>query len=404
MLGTTITDLDVNSLSGTTVSAGSDGFYAVNLMQSGGNPVVMLVNARNPAQITFTTLQVPTLLQDSQIVGNILYTTSDSGLASYDIGALVGTSVSAQVRIPKGTLKPGSFNIAPDQTSSDASFEVLTWQRVLSTNQTSQTITWDSLVNGLQPGEFREIVNGGTVDFVANAVPGHIPLPPLAIASEQILALTPASQTAQLGSPAAYTLTLKNPTATAVTYNLSVQGVPSSWVNLASAVTVPAQGAVNQPLTLQSDTQATPGENGFVVTATSGAGARGFVSGALTLQGTPSGGGGGGVDLGQDVTSSAHGIVVSVTPQQPVAGQGTPATFRVRLTNTGNVTERFTLSASLGTFGQQTVEIPPGLDNYREVLLTVTLPPGTAAGTQTITITAVSATQASVRRRSHVSR
>jgi hypothetical protein len=67
-------------LAGATASAGSDGFYAVNLMRSGGNPVVMLVNARNPAQITFTTLQIPTVVQDSQIVGNILYTTSDSGL------------------------------------------------------------------------------------------------------------------------------------------------------------------------------------------------------------------------------------------------------------------------------------------------------------------------------------
>ncbi|MER2527305.1 MAG: IPTL-CTERM sorting domain-containing protein [Candidatus Competibacter denitrificans] len=94
--------------------------------------------------------------------------------------------------------------------------------------------------------------------------------------------------------------------------------------------------------------------------------------------------------------------MVTATPQQPIAGQGTPATFRVRLINTGNVTERFNLSTILppgidGHFDQTSIEIPPGLDNYRDVLLTVTPARGATPGTKDLTVVAVSATQVSVR-------
>ena len=60
------------------------------------------------------------------------------------------------------------------------------------------------------------------------------------MAAEQILALDPATRSVRPGETASYTLTVKNPTATAVTYALSAQGVPVEWVGLAGSVTTVA--------------------------------------------------------------------------------------------------------------------------------------------------------------------
>jgi hypothetical protein len=75
-----------------------------------------------------------------------------------------------------------------------------------------------------------------------------------------------------------------------------------------------------------------------------------------------------------------------LTPSQAIAGQGTPAVFTARLVNTGNSIEQFVLgveappefSAELAT---RQIEVPPGLENYREVALAVTPPLGTPAAT-----------------------
>lgn len=414
----TLTTLDINNprnpaiiktitttaKGGGTVNALGNGFFSVSGTSLNGNPVLMVVDANNPQNPTFTTIPVPAAIQESQVVGNHLFAPSSSGLGIYDIGNVVGIRYKAQIQVPKNTgvsVVTGSFNLEPTEIVSGADFDTLVWERALTNSHATQTFTWQAQVADLQPGEARDVTLATTVDFTApNGDTGQIELPPLIVVSEQILALTPASQTTQLGSSATYILTVKNPTAAPITYNLAVLGVPSGWTSLAPTVTVPANGSVDQVLTLQADAQATPGDNGFVVTAEAATGVRGSVTGLLTLQGTP-GGGGSGTDFGEDVASDAHGIVVTVTPEQPVAGQGTPATFRVRLINTGNVTESFNLAASLpagisGSFDQTTVEVPPGLDNYREELLTVTPARGTPPGTQTVTVTATATTQASV--------
>ena len=50
--------------------------------------------------------------------------------------------------------------------------------------------------------------------------------------AEQVLSLEPASQTVRPGRAAGYTLTIANPTTLDVTYDLSVAGVPQSWVDM----------------------------------------------------------------------------------------------------------------------------------------------------------------------------
>ena len=371
------------------VVAGTNGFFAVSHLTINDQPVIMLVDASDPANMEVFTVPAATRINETLLVGNTLYTVSNSGLGIYDIGSIAGTNVTTQAQVPKDTVVSGSFNIEPDEIISGSDSDTLVWQQLFSAAQMTRTLTWQSTVTDLQPGEARDMTLGATVDFVASGTPGHIELPPLLVACEQILALTPTERTVLPGEEAIYALVVKNPTTSAVTYDLEVQGLPSAWVDIDPSVTVPAQDQVEQALTLQADAFAALGEYGFTVAASADTGARGTVRGTLTLEGFPL------------VDAEAHGIVLTLTPAQTTAGQGTAASFAVRLTNTGNVGETFILSADLpagfaGSFGQSTVGVPPGLDNYREVLFTVTPVPGTAAGGYAFTVTATSATESSV--------
>ena len=94
--------------------------------------------------------------------------------------------------------------------------------------------------------------------------------------------------------------------------------------------------------------------------------------------------------------AAAHGIVATLTPASASAGQGTSARYVVRLTNTGSATETFALAVQglpagvAAAFAQDTVDVPPGLSNFRDVLLILTPSPGTPAGSVPFTVTATS--------------
>src|SRR5262249_11977198 len=92
------------------------------------------------------------------------------------------------------------------------------------------------------------------------------------------------------------------------------------------------------------------------------------------------------------VDGDAHGGVVALVPDQGTAGQGTPATFTLRITNTGSALDTFSLSAVnlppgvSAQFEQSFVDVPPGASNFRDVLLTITPSPGTLAGNYPFTV------------------
>ena len=145
---------------------------------------------------------------------------------------------------------PGSFNVAPTKITTGPGSETLEWDLSLpSALPTTQTITWQSTVTGLQAGQTLAVTQGATVAFVARTC-GTLSLPGTSVTGRQVVVLTPTAKTVAVGTPAAYTVTLFNPTSTAVTYNLAVQGVPLAWVSLASSVKVGPQGSATVPLTL----------------------------------------------------------------------------------------------------------------------------------------------------------
>jgi hypothetical protein len=257
----------------------------------------------------------------------------------------------------------------------------------------SETFTWQSTVSNLQVGEVRPVALGATVNFRSQgSPPGTLTLPGTNVTGAQVLALSPASQTVAPASPAAYTVTVSNPGNAADTFNLAVLGVPASFVNLPGSVTVPANSSVPVTLTLTSDVLATLGDHGFTVTAQDAAGASAFVQGDLILAGQP--------PAPPDI--EAHGVVVTLTPAQASAGQGTAARYLVQVTNTGSADDTFTLATAglpanvTAALSQTTVVVPPGTSSALDVALTLTPAAGTAAGSDPFSVTATSMTNPAI--------
>ena len=64
---------------------------------------LMLINAKDPHNLVVSQIQVPTDVTPVAVAGNLLYTTGPSGVLIFDLGAVVGTPVTAQVTVPKNT-------------------------------------------------------------------------------------------------------------------------------------------------------------------------------------------------------------------------------------------------------------------------------------------------------------
>ena len=92
---------------------------------------------------------------------------------------------------------------------------------------------------------------------------------------------------------------------------------------------------------------------------------------------------------------------MSLSPSSATAGQGTPAIYTVTVTNVGNATDTYNLAATglpagiKASFSPATITVPPGQSNFRDVTLTLTPAPGTAAADYPFTVTAVSTASSS---------
>ncbi|RLJ16827.1 hypothetical protein DJ031_15245 [bacterium endosymbiont of Escarpia laminata] len=369
-----------------TVRSVTDDLFVIEDIDLNGQAKLRLVDTSDPANLRVIDIDTASVVGGALFNSGLLYTASNSGLGVYDLGGLTGIPVTAQVQVPNdgsAVILPGSFNRVPDSTTPGAGFDTLQWNLSLQTGQLSHALNWQVQLDGLQPGEARNAALGAVVDFTAWGSAGSIELPAALVAVEQVVALTPESRTMRPGEESLYTVTLMNPAATAVTYALGLQGLPPEWVTLQASVEVPAAGSIDISLTVRADALASLGEHGFAVTAATAGGARGLAYSRLVLEGTAV------------IQAEIHGVVITLTPLQDTAGQGTGATYRVRIINTGNVTETYELTGQLpvgiqGVFGEASVTVAPGLDNYREVLLTLTAPSGTAAGGQNFDVTATS--------------
>ncbi|MHB8969759.1 MAG: dockerin type I domain-containing protein [Pirellulaceae bacterium] len=367
-----------------------NGRFAVSRGYVDGKPVLLLADTTGD-QLVVAAIEVPSLVNEMAIVNDTLYTTSQSGLLIYNVGAIEGTPVTVSVHVPNSNTFPNvnhvranSFNVPPDEIVPGVGFDTLVWHRPLAFGTTSSTLTWQTDISGLIPGESRDVTTGTEVSFVRGSTPGSFVLPATSVVGRNAVAISPASQTVAPGAPATYTVTLANPTNRFLFFNLSTSGVPTSWVELPHSVFVDAQSTTTATLRITTPAATPNGSSDFVVFASANGSVQGTAQGTLTLAGT---------SIPPD--TAAHGIVASITPTTAVAGQGTAATYVVRLTNTGSETETFALSSVLpagvtGAFESTQVTIPAGTESYREVTLLLTPAVGTAPGPFPFTVTATS--------------
>ena len=133
-----------------------------------------------------------------EVSGHLLYTASADGLAVYDIGSILGdTTATVSVQVPNGTgvsVVPDSFNEAPTRIVSGTDFDTLVWDGTLGPGNPDLTLTWDTAVSGLQPGESRDVTLGARLTSSARGRPDPISLPQTSVAADPILGLAPASR------------------------------------------------------------------------------------------------------------------------------------------------------------------------------------------------------------------
>ncbi len=361
-------------------------------------PNILVIDASNPRSPLVGSSSIPIdLIAPNSLStdGKYLFTADSGGVSIYTVNPLPGLPVTARVQIPNGTgvaAIPGSFNIPPAEVISGIDFDTYVFDLTLAPSLPIETLTWQSVVVGLQPGESRPVTLGTTIDFAFQGTAGQIALPRTVVAAEQVMSLAPASQTIRPGGQADYTVTFTNPASVAVTYDLSVGGVPSEWVGLDSSVTIPAGGTATKILRLISGAFDVIGNYGFVVNAIVD-NVKTSVAGTLVLAGAP---------ILPEARPQSQGVVVNLTPTSATAGQGTAATYVARVYNVGSQSDEFVLSATGLPSGFQirftvnNISVPPGASNFRDVLLTIIPPQGTSADDYDFSVTATSASDASI--------
>ena len=289
------------------------------------------------------------------------------------------------------------YNINPTSiTPNPASFSStnVAWNTTFTPGQPeTDQFQLSGQVTNMAPGEVRQISTGTTVTATVTAqdgtqIPVSINLPPLTVAAQHIIELTPPTEAVNQGATAAYTVELSNPLPTNETYTLAVAGLPSGeTASLAASVPVPAGQTVDVPLTVSVPLGALQGTQAFLVSAQTLEGAFDSVEGQLSVNAT--------------VAVSALAVNLTLTPIQPIAGQTNPALYTITVTNTGDTTDTYDLTGSFptgftGSFSQTTISVPPGISNFRDIQLSLTPPAGATAQNYPFTVTATSTTDATV--------
>ncbi|MCW5890285.1 MAG: hypothetical protein KIT14_07005 [bacterium] len=247
-------------------------------------------------------------------------------------------------------------------------------------------------VTGMLPGEVREISRGSLVDVTATDTDGvqvltSLSLPPVAVAAAHIIRLDPPSRTVAAGDATVFTVTLHNPLPQPVTYQLVTVGLEDLAVTLASSVDVPAGETVATTLAVDTSPSAAVRERTFGVVTRTEQGAVDSVEGSLAVvAGAP---------------IAFHGVKVDVAPDEATAGQGASAVYRVRVTNTGDASDTFSLVASVppgvaARFADTPLAVPAGVASGRETTLTLTPSAGTPAGRLPFDVTATSTTRSTL--------
>jgi uncharacterized membrane protein len=313
-----------------------------------------------------------------------------AGLLIYSLENPAEADIAASVEVPMGSgvsIIPNSFNVPPSEIDDNGVSQTLIWKTddfPSAYEPFETTINWGLNVQSMHSVEARQVLSGGKIEFIYQNAPGQLNLNPVFVSSGLRLSLSPKSAIVQPGEPAHYTLSLTNPTNTGVVYILHVLGVPPSWVQIPDYVIVNPAEMPDVDLTITPDISAATTDYHFSVLAVpdgQNSDAGGSASGTLTITGDP---------VVRDIKPQA--VVLKLIPQNAVAGRSNPARFTARIYNTGGAAETFALAGSAFGFhvslSTPTVEILPGIGNYRDVTVEMLPDGGTTPGDYFLDVTA----------------
>jgi uncharacterized membrane protein len=209
------------------------------------------------------------------------------------------------------------------------------------------------------------------------------------------LDVTPAVQTADYGQVVTYTLSLENREALTRRYTLDLTGLGSSSTSLPATLEVAAHDTITVPFTVTA--QAPRGLYPFTVTASMTRDGRTLSAAAdavLTLR-------------------SDLAVTAQLSPGQVRSGPGTPARYRLAVTNTGSAADAYTFHVDLpdGWTSRieangaplQTLSLTPHVLNSAAVWLVATPPASATPGAYSITATVQSTANPAVQARTTAS-
>ena len=190
---------------------------------------------------------------------------------------------------------------------------------MLSGSTATQQFQLTGQVTDMAPGETRQISDGTSLEVQFTSGNGQqlqstLTLPPITVAAEHIISLTPGTETADLGAQATFTVQLTNPYSTDVTYDLLTVGLDGYTVNLAASITVPAGQTMTTPLVVSIPlSRGRRHLAGFEVLATATGGISDSVEGELKVL--------------PQVALQNYAVSLGLAPSQDTAGQGTAARY-----------------------------------------------------------------------------
>ncbi|MCA9979386.1 MAG: PKD domain-containing protein [Anaerolineales bacterium] len=286
-----------------------------------------------------------------------------SALPVYDVVLTHTAGINNQTVLTNTFSNPPSHSADP----------VYRWEYTQTWAQQTVTRTFGSELTDLQPGETRQVAAGTEVAYRLPSGFNTLTLPPLYVTAPRLGELTPAEQTAAVGSTAVYTLTLSNPTATPATYSLAPGGLPAEWLSYPASVEIGAGETVAVNINAAVPVNTSPDSLPLWVDVDNG---------------------NGGVDSFQATLHLVEAVWLALEPASQTGTTGQPLSYTLTISNLETAAQSYALTAvglaEVSFSGSPTVTVPAS--SALEVLLTA-VPP--AVGPQPFAITATNAAGAS---------
>ncbi len=312
--------------------------FAVGNTTLNKNAELVLVDASNPNSLRYIPYDAsfvanPAIAQNGYFFAlSSTPASTQNALSVFQLSQVTGPQLSASLQIPtngSASLVPGSFSPAPTSSTPGNGSTTYVW------NQPSvNTITFNMNLTGVNPGDVTTLVNSGQLNFTLPSIgSGTYPLGSLAVLTQHILSISPASQSVNYGAQTAnYTATIANPLNSQQTFNLSAI-VPPGWSGVVPlSVVVPANGSQTFNVAITPPANGNYGAFTFNVLASAANGVSDSVPAILGVAAP-------GANLGGGANTYFVAYTSAISPSQVTLGQGdSSAPFTISLTNTGNFT------------------------------------------------------------------